>query len=147
VTGIPWPSWWGFWPDHFSVLLGMFSDCFLVSLPNLSYHCAFYFNILLIRTWCLCRHELTHTTKFYMHGMQIKGMPLSSGYCRQAVSLIGMFGLCCWGQILSNLNTRHLGNLKWISSQLGQWETWPTLSLFLSGKSPTWVSYCGELGF
>ncbi|KAJ6955292.1 hypothetical protein NC652_006663 [Populus alba x Populus x berolinensis] len=24
-------------------------------------------------------HELTHTTKFYMHGMQIKGMPLSSG--------------------------------------------------------------------
>ncbi|KAJ7007600.1 COP9 signalosome complex subunit 1 isoform X2 [Populus alba x Populus x berolinensis] len=29
-------------------------------------------------------HELTHTTKFYMHGMQIKGMPLSSGYCRQA---------------------------------------------------------------
>eukprot|EP00258_Populus_trichocarpa_P035624 XP_024451643.1 COP9 signalosome complex subunit 1 isoform X2 [Populus trichocarpa] len=27
--------------------------------------------------------------------IQIKGMPLSSGYCRQAVSLIGMFGLCC----------------------------------------------------
>jgi len=116
MTGIPWHSQWCF--DRVSVQ--NFSVyplvVFMPHSKTFPPFCTTYLDTLLIKIPCLCRHELTRTTKFYMHAMRIKGMRLSSGYCRQAMSLIGMFEQCCWGQILSSMNTRLLGNFKWISS-------------------------------